>query len=78
MRQQTKDTIDNYVSKRWRPGSFVTAVLANDLMQAFACADEDNAENMHSIVKYVYNHTPNICHGSYEIVDNWLKKEKNE
>jgi len=73
---RTKQTIDDYVKHGWNPGGFVTAVLANDLMNSFGRADEENQVAMLSIVKYVYNNTPMSCHGSYEAVNAWLKHER--
>ena len=70
--EQTKLSIDRYVNDGIPPGGFVTAVLANDLMQAFARADSFNASAMIYIVRYVYNHTPIGCHGSYEAVSEWI------
>lgn len=69
----TKDTIDLYVKHRCRPGSFITAVLANDLQGAFSRADLDNRANMFNIVKYVYDNVPMSMCGSYENVNNHLE-----
>lgn len=70
----TKETIDNYVTKGWSPGGFVTAVLANNLRDAFARADIHNRTAMFEIVSYCYNKIPANCWGSYEAVENWLNK----
>jgi len=75
MKVETQESIDNYVNKRWEPGGFLTAVLANDLMQAFGKADIENREDMFEIVSYIYNRTPIVCHGSYEKVEEWLKPD---
>ena len=73
MKARTKETIDNYVTKGGKPGDFVTAVLANDLMGAFGSADNENRRDMFEIVQYVYNNIPNNVHGSYEIVERHLQ-----
>jgi hypothetical protein len=73
MKQSTKDTIDGYVKHRWRPGSFVQAVLENDLMSAMGQADEQNRRDIFEICMYVYNEIPGSCHGSPERVRTWLK-----
>ena len=75
MKQDTKDSIDRYVKDRIPGGSFINAVLANDLMGAFGRADVDNSRDMKEICSYVYNEIPLSCHGSYEIVEKWLHPE---
>lgn len=64
----TKQTIDDYVAHGLKPGGFVTAVLANDLMEAFGKADLENRRAMFSIVEYVHNHVPYGLTGSYGAV----------
>jgi len=76
--ESTKGTIDNYVKHGLEPGSFVKAVLSNDLNSAFGCADGINTICMRAIVAYVYNYIPNTCHGSPEIVRGWLDKFRGE
>lgn len=78
MRQDTKDTIDNYVTKNWEPGGFVTAVLENNLMEALGRADMQNREDIFEICQYVYNDIPSACHGSTEKVRAWLSRPKEE
>ena len=73
--EATKATIDNYVDNRWEPGRFVTAVMANNLIEAFSWADENNTICMRDIVSYVYNEVPMGCRGSYEKVEAWLKEK---
>ena len=53
-------------------GDFGTAVLENDLMEAFMRADETNIARMFDIVSFVYNEAPSACHGSREKVKSWL------
>ena len=43
-------------------------------METFGRADDYNAANMLEIVRYVYNKTPNGCHGSPEIYNKWIKQ----
>jgi hypothetical protein len=60
------------------PGSFFTAVLANDLMGAFDRADHINERAMKDICSWVYNEAPSNCHGSYAIVENWILRKRKE
>jgi hypothetical protein len=53
-------------------GSFLDAVLSNDLMEAFARADQVNSENMRKWCEFLYNYAPSGSHGSREAVQNWL------
>ena len=68
----------NYVDHGIPPGSFLRAVLENNLVKAFACADDENTLSMHEIVKYCYNELPHICWGSPEKVENWMEKKRLE
>lgn len=70
--QRTIDTIDDYYKRGLQPGSFVRAVLENDLKAAFSCADMENRLAMFDIVQYVYNNLPIGCYGSPKLVDEWL------
>ena len=74
----TKQNIDAYVNDGVPLGDFLTAVMANDFMGAFGYADYNNTRFMRDIASYIYNHTPSSCHGSYEIVDEWIKEKKEE
>jgi hypothetical protein len=72
--ERTIASIQRYVNDHIETGGFLYAVLTNDLMESFARADGENQRAMFEIVKYIYNEIPKICHGSKEIVDEWLSK----
>ena len=61
-----------YARDKIPTGSFLRAVLENNLMEAVGRADKHNIKALHAICSYVYNHMPNVCHGSPKIVDKWL------
>ena len=71
----TKDAIDGYVAHRYVPGSFVFAVLSNDLKNAVSRADDENARVLIDIVRYCYWEIPGPCWGSKERVLAWLSGE---
>jgi hypothetical protein len=73
MKQSTLDGINRYVNDRCPVGSFLTAVLSNNLRESFARADEDNLKDMFEIVSYCYNKIPSHCWGSPEKVQQWLE-----
>jgi hypothetical protein len=74
MNEITKNSIDNYVNHKLEPGSFVKAVLANDLVGAFSYADQDNVSSLRETVLYMYNHIPSNVWGSYEKVKSHLNR----
>lgn len=78
MKQSTKETLDNYVLHNFEPGGFCTAVLENNLMEAFGRADIQNRHDLFEICGYVYNELPSACHGSREKVVAWLKRSPEE
>lgn len=64
--------IENYILHGFSPGGFLTAVLANDLMEAVGRADQINQQSLVGWCRFIYNHTPSTSHGSYEAVEKWL------
>ena len=75
MRDSTKIAIDMYAERRMPPGSFVEAVLCNNLKEALGRADDDNLRDIYEIVKYCYWEIPANCWGSPQKVKAWLAKE---
>ncbi len=73
--EYTKEAINKFVKYGLPPGSFITAVLENNLSQAFAYADETNTLYLKDIVMYVHWEIPGTCHGSPEAVRNWLARK---
>lgn len=63
----------NYFVRKLPPGSFLTAVLSNDLVDAAGRADHINTENLASIAKWVANRAPTGSWGSREHVASWLR-----
>ncbi len=66
------DGIWRYTTDRTPPGSFVRAVLENDLSEAMGRADDMSLLGLFDIVRYVRWEIPSICHGSPERVQAWL------
>jgi len=72
IRPEMLEALDRYIHKGYRPGGFLTSVLANDFMAACQHADDINIQNLPAYAAYIYNEMPSTCHGSYEIVDAWV------
>lgn len=68
----TRGAIERYVFDRYEPGSFLTAVLCNDLMAAVARADSQNYMALKEICQFIYNEVPSSAWGSPKNVANWL------
>lgn len=73
MRDDLYGALERYLNNGIMPGSFLTAVLENNLSEAFGRADHENEANLKNIVGYVYNNLPSGCWGSREKVQNYLK-----
>ncbi len=67
------DSLVRYVNQRIPEGGFMTAVLENNLCQAFNRADLHNREYLFLIVSYVYMYVPSAAWGGPEEVQGWLK-----
>ena len=74
--ENTLDGLKRYSQERIPPGSFLTSVLENDLLESFSWADKENREVLYEIVCYCYNELPYDCWGSPEKVRKWLNREE--
>jgi hypothetical protein len=72
--QGIKNSLDRYVKEGTPTGGFLYAVLSNDLFEAFGRADIDNRMSLFDICSYIYGELPSTCHGSREIVNEWIDK----
>lgn len=70
------DGVRNYFVNRFPPGHFLTALLSNDLMEAFGRADDVNTSNMRRWCQFLYNHAPRGSYGSPGAVRAWLTLER--
>lgn len=73
IRDDLYGALERYLNKGIMPGSFLTAVLCNNLSDAFGRLDIDNEANMKNIIGYVYNNLPSNAWGSAEKVSDYLK-----
>ncbi len=54
-------------------GSFMNALLSNDLIGTFAMADSINIKCIDAYTRWLYNDTPAGCFGSPENVEMWAE-----
>jgi hypothetical protein len=67
-----RKSLDLYVDEGVPLGGFLTAVVCNDLKEAFGRADMANRHQMFEIVDYLYNECPATCWGSKKRHEAWM------
>lgn len=75
---RTKETIDGYITKKYKPGGFIESCLANDFIRAIQVCDFENQRCLKYIVDYILEFVPHTARGSYSAVDLWLNGDKHE
>lgn len=73
--EHMRDAMKMYLEHRIEPGSFLLAVLTNDLKGAVGRADHINLKHLTNIVSYCYNEIPSQAWGSPAKVEAWLHPE---
>lgn len=71
-----KDSLRRYIRDGIKPGTFLTAVLTNNLYDAILRADPTSLENMKEILLYVFEHCPMESFGSEEKLNKWVEKRR--
>lgn len=64
--------VQRYIEHGVPTGSFLEAVISNDLHASFACADEFNQRHMFEIVAWFHNECPHNAWGSAKAYGDWL------
>lgn len=67
----TQDALNRYIEHRCTPGSFLRAVLENDLTGAVLLADSENRKALIEITEAVWQRVPPSARGSLYAVRNW-------
>lgn len=65
--------IQRYFCEHIAPGSFLTAVICNDLKAAVMTADETNRHHLYDLIQLFHQHAPSESWGSYEKFNSWLE-----
>lgn len=72
--EHTQAALERYFTHALEPGSFLMAVLTNDLYSAALRADSLNSTSLTEIVKWLWFEAPPGSFGSSEQVNDWLNK----
>lgn len=67
-------SLRRFIDDGIRTGSFLHAVLCNDLTEAALRADSDNIEALGRIARYVWEAVPALARGNEEKVEAWIAK----
>ena len=76
--QHMRDTVYRYINEGVPPGDFLRAVLENDLVEAFATADNTNKKVLNDWVSFIWWDLPVESWGSREKVNLWMKRRQHE
>jgi len=76
--EHMQGAMKRYMEHGIEPGSFLMAILTNDLMGAFGRADHINRERIGDYCQWLYNNSPAGSHGSRESVNAWMKRRLTE
>ena len=71
-----RDGAQRYLEHGILPGSFLTAVIRNDLQQACLLADEENFKNLPHIVRWFVNEVPASAWGSRARMQAWTARAR--
>lgn len=69
--EHTRGSIIRFIEFGIEPGSFLLAVINNDLKNAFGQADIENTYHIRTIVSWFYNYAPSNCWGYNSSFEHW-------
>ena len=68
------DGLAGYIAEGYPVGSYLEALLSNDLRGVFTRGDDSSLAGLHSTVMFLYNDAPSACWGSAEKMQAWLER----
>lgn len=71
--QHDRESIKLYIEHGLLPGSFLQAVISNDLSEAIGQADHINIAHLPTIVAWFYHCAPAMCWASRQKMQAWLR-----
>lgn len=69
-----RDGLMRYIEGGEPVGSFLTALLSNDLRETYARADSINELRIRDYVQFLYGYAPGLCWGSPQRVHAWQER----
>ena len=72
--EHMRDGMQRYIERGIPPGSFLTAVLENNLVLAALRADSVNRHRLLDFAEFLYSEAPTMCWGSRGSVELWVKR----
>ena len=72
--EHTRGALERYFLYAVEPGSFVKAVLCNDLISSVARADHFNKPAIAGIVEWIINNAPEGSWGHEDYYKEWINK----
>ena len=73
VQQEYRGHVYGYLVQGWPPGSFYTAVFANDFAGAMAHSHPSNRiDTLKYLSGWIQSHMPEQARGSYDAVEKWL------
>ena len=76
MTDQSRESLYNYFVHGLEPGSFMTAVLSNDLYGAVGRADFVNIDLVGEYARWIESCAPYGSYGDRDTVRGWLRKNE--
>jgi hypothetical protein len=67
-----------YLARGVVPGSFMEAMLTNDLRGVMQCADDQNMRALPAIWSFLYNSIPSSAWGSPDNMHKWVESKDSE
>ena len=71
--EHMQGAMKRYLFQGLQPGSFLEAVLTNNLSEAFRRADDININRIADYVRFLTWHAPAACWGSEEAYSRWVE-----
>lgn len=78
IRTEMIDALMRYLEHGIMPGSFLTAILGNKLVEALGRADEENLQNIPAYGCYLYNEMPENAWGNEDLVAKWCQDKRHK
>lgn len=72
--EHTRGALERYFLYGMEPGSFIKAVLCNDLYSSVSRADTWNKQSLADIVSWIAEHAPEGSWGHPEYYEEWISK----